>query len=110
MSTSDAGRAEAITIVTFRLKPQQSVEQFLKLSGDLVAWLHGRDGFCRYELFRKGEVLPDGRTNQREAELVAAQRPAAAPAPGPEKAPGPAAAVNQKPKEAPPAAPAAVVS
>jgi hypothetical protein len=33
----------------------------------------------KFELFRKGEVLPDGRANQREAELVAARRMPASP-------------------------------
>jgi len=45
-----------------------------------------------FELFRKGEVLPDGRTNERESQLVAAERPPAPPAPEPAKAALPEAA------------------
>jgi hypothetical protein len=50
-----------------------------ELKAVVAAWQAGAiSQDTMMELFRKGEVLPDGRTNQREAELIASQMPAVA--------------------------------
>ena len=49
----------------------------------VAAWQSGaisRD--TMFELFRKGEILPDGRTNQDEAGLIASAKATVVPAPG----------------------------
>jgi hypothetical protein len=54
-----------------------------ELQAVVGAWQSGaisRD--TMFELFRKGEILPDGRTNQDEAALIGSARPTQVPASG----------------------------
>jgi hypothetical protein len=49
----------------------------LELQAVVAAWQNGAiSQETMFELFRKGEILPDGRTNQDEAALVRAEQPA----------------------------------
>jgi hypothetical protein len=54
-----------------------------ELQAVVAAWQSGaisRD--TMFELFRKGEILPDGRTNQDEAGLIASAKATVVPASG----------------------------
>jgi hypothetical protein len=55
----------------------------LELQAVVAAWQSGaisRD--TMFELFRKGEILPDGRTNEDEAALIGSAKAAPVPASG----------------------------
>jgi quinol monooxygenase YgiN len=59
MSVGAPLTTETMVSVTFRLRASSSVDRFLELSADLVAWLERRPGFLRYELFRSADAWTD---------------------------------------------------
>lgn len=48
-----------VQIVKFKLKPDTSREAFLDLTGQMLTWLKGEDGFVAYELYEGAEYWSD---------------------------------------------------